>query len=254
MGNLRSLTRPGKGLWRKVLLTAGVAGVAVAAFFWGRLGALPQATAQGGPRVAGPVPVYAPGTGSDYSRRVVAYIHGNIPITREELGEYLREVQDILQKHDTTASFFVHASTGQVHARPFLNLQRTEDVNKLWVIAEEVHGLALNLGGTVSSQHGTGLARTPWVGRQYGRLYPVIREIKSIFDPGNLLNPGKIIGPDPGMPTWPLRQAASSALPRTPRPTSSPSPRSTACRRACATRTGASPWPPPAATGRRART
>src|SRR5439155_1160658 len=91
------------------------------------------------------------------------------------------------------------------------DLASPRDVERLWAIAEEIHALAIELGGTVSSQHGTGLARTPWVARQYGPLYPVFRELKAIFDPNHLFNPGKIIGPDPGMPAWPLRQAARPA-------------------------------------------
>jgi Fe-S oxidoreductase len=114
-------------------------------------------------------------------------------------------VQEVLQRHETTASFLVHAATGQVHTRPFLDLQKPEDASKLGALAEEVHRLALDLGGTVSSQHGTGLARTPWVARQYGRLYAVFRELKSIFDPHRIFNPGKIVGPEADMQPWPLR-------------------------------------------------
>jgi FAD/FMN-containing dehydrogenase/Fe-S oxidoreductase len=134
----------------------------------------------------------------------VAFVE-DVGVPPEQLGLYLHRVQDILQRQETTASFLVHAGTGQVHTRPFLDLQLPEHVAKLWALAEEIHGLALALGGTVSTQHGTGLARTPWVARQYGPLYPVFRELKAIFDPQNLFNPGKIIGPDPGMPAWPLR-------------------------------------------------
>jgi Fe-S oxidoreductase len=86
---------------------------------------------------------------------------------------------------------------------------------KLWPLAEAVHGIALALGGTVSSQHGTGTARTPWVERQAGPLFSVFRELKRIFDPKNILNPGKIVGPDPSRPAWPLR-VPSEMAPRTP--------------------------------------
>src|SRR5262249_41232092 len=127
----------------------------------------------------------------------VAFIE-DVAVPVEELSRYLLRVQDALQKPGTTASFLVHAAPGQVPTRPVPDLQRPEDVAKMWAIAEEVHALALELGGTVSSQHGTGLARTPWVERQYGPLYPVFRELKAIFDPQNLFNPGKIIGPAPG--------------------------------------------------------
>lgn len=130
----------------------------------------------------------------------------DVGVPVDELPTYLRRVQDIMQKYETTASFLVHACTGQVHTRPFLDLQKPADAAKLWAIADEVHSLALDLKGTVSTQHGTGLARTPWVPRQYGKLYSVMREIKAIFDPHSLFNPGKIIGPEPGLPSWPLRK------------------------------------------------
>jgi FAD/FMN-containing dehydrogenase/Fe-S oxidoreductase len=129
----------------------------------------------------------------------------DVGVPVEELPGYLRRVQEILQQHETTASFLVHAGTGQVHARPFVDLREPKEVARLWSIAEAVHGLAIELGGTVSAQHGTGLARTPWVARQYGALYPVLREIKAIFDPKQIFNPGKIVGPAPDMPVWPLR-------------------------------------------------
>ena len=93
--------------------------------------------------------------------------------------------------------------------RPFLDLRRREDGAKLWALADEIYDLVLELGGTISSRNGTGLARSPWVSRQYGRLYPVFRELKAIFDPRRLFNPGKIVGPVPGSLVWPLRKVAS---------------------------------------------
>jgi FAD/FMN-containing dehydrogenase/Fe-S oxidoreductase len=140
----------------------------------------------------------------------VAFVE-DVGVPPEELPTYLHRVQELLKRHDTTATFLIHAGTGQVHTRPFLDLQKAADASRLWAIAEEIHGLALELGGTVSAQHGTGLARTPWVARQYGPLYSVFRELKAIFDPHHLFNPGKIIGPDPGLPAWPLRRHAVAA-------------------------------------------
>src|SRR5262249_14693767 len=137
----------------------------------------------------------------------------DVGVPVEHLPVYLHRVQDVLQRHEVTASFLVHAATGQVHVRPFLDLQRREDTGKLWALADEVYDVVLGLGGTVSAQHGTGLARTPWVSRQYGRLYQVFRELKSIFDPRHLFNPGKIVGPSPGMPAWPLRKTLNPDSP-----------------------------------------
>jgi FAD/FMN-containing dehydrogenase/Fe-S oxidoreductase len=126
-----------------------------------------------------------------------------VPVT--ELPGFLHRVQDILQRHETTAAFLIHAGTGQVHTRPFLDLENPEHVSRLWAIADEIHSGALDVGGTVSTQHGSGLARTPWISRQYGRLHPVLRDIKSIFDPHGIFNPGKIISSEPDQLTWRLR-------------------------------------------------
>jgi FAD/FMN-containing dehydrogenase/Fe-S oxidoreductase len=117
----------------------------------------------------------------------------DVGVPVEALPEFLRRVQEILQQHQTTASFLIHAGTGQVHTRPFLDLRRPDDVGRLWDLAEEIHTLAIALGGTVSTQHGTGLARTPWVARQTGPLYSVMRQVKAIFDPRSVFNPGKIV-------------------------------------------------------------
>jgi len=135
----------------------------------------------------------------------------DVAVPVEELAGYLHRVQEILKRFEISASFLIHAGSGQVHTRPFLDLQRADDVQKLWPLAGEIHALALELGGTVSTQHGTGLARTPWVEKQYGRLYPVFRELKAIFDPQSIFNPGKIVGPAPGLPAWPLRNVESRA-------------------------------------------
>ncbi len=131
----------------------------------------------------------------------------DVGLMPEMVGTYLYRVQEILQRHETTASFMVHAVTGQVHTRPFLDLRKSLDRSRIWMLAGEIHALALELGGTVTSQHGTGLARTPWVERQAGPLYPIFCEIKAIFDPQGLFNPGKIISPGP-ISSWPLRQLA----------------------------------------------
>jgi FAD/FMN-containing dehydrogenase/Fe-S oxidoreductase len=129
----------------------------------------------------------------------------DVAVPPEHLLRYLHGVQEILKQHETTASFLVHAGAGQVHTRPFLDLNRPDEVGRLTAIAEAVHTLALELGGTVSTQHGTGLARTPWVARQYGPLYPVFRQLKAIFDPRGLFNPGKIVAGETPQAAWPLR-------------------------------------------------
>ncbi len=133
----------------------------------------------------------------------------DVGVPPELLPGYLHRVQEVLQRHETTASYLIHAATGQVHMRPFLSWRGPEDAARLWALADEVYDIVLDLGGTISAQHGTGLARTPWVGRQAGPLFSVFRDLKAIFDPRGIFNPGKIVGPSSTASAWPLRRLVS---------------------------------------------
>lgn len=136
----------------------------------------------------------------------------DIGVPTDLLADFLLEVQEILQRHTTTGVFSIDVRAGHVHLRPFLKLDEPNDSAKLWSIAEDVHKVAIILGGTTSVRHGTGLSRTPWIAQQHPRLLPIFRELKTIFDPRHLFNPGVIVGPDPSRPAWPLRR---SVAPRT---------------------------------------
>jgi FAD/FMN-containing dehydrogenase/Fe-S oxidoreductase len=132
----------------------------------------------------------------------------------DQIPDFVAAAKAIVKSQHFGASFLIHVATGQVHLRPILDPADPADVIRLWPLADELHGLAIDMGGTISAQHGTGLARTPWVERQYGPLLPAFRELKRLFDPRGILNPGKIVGPDPSRPAWPLRTfPASPAVP-----------------------------------------
>lgn len=133
----------------------------------------------------------------------------DVAVPLEHLSEAMLRIQDIFKEHETTGNFLIHAASGQIHARPLLDLNNPDHVSRLSLISDRVHSLVLSLGGSISSQHGTGLARTAWVARQYGPLYSFFRQIKSLFDPDGILNPGKIVDPPTDAATWPLRLLAS---------------------------------------------
>jgi FAD/FMN-containing dehydrogenase/Fe-S oxidoreductase len=121
----------------------------------------------------------------------------DIAVPPEELASFLPQLQSILRNHDVTASFFAHAGHGQIHLRPFLNLASDLDVRKMQDLATDIYQAVIARGGTISGEHGAGLSRTWFVKEQYGPLYDVFREVKRIFDPGNLLNPGKVVADAP---------------------------------------------------------
>src|SRR4029078_6310450 len=134
----------------------------------------------------------------------------DIGVPPGELGNFLVRLQNVLKAHEVTASFFAHAGHGQLHVRPFLNLNDSADVRKMQLLAEELYDEVFKVGGTMSGEHGSGLSRTWFLRKQFGPLYDVFREVKRIFDPNNLLNPGKVIADVPQPLTKDFRGAPAA--------------------------------------------
>ena len=116
----------------------------------------------------------------------------------ERLGEFVREVERILAEHNTDAGIYAHASGGCLHIRPILNLQSGDGVRKLRSISAQVFELVMSLGGSMSSEHGDGIARGEWIGKTYGvEISNAMRMLKQAADPYNLLNPRKMLDAPP---------------------------------------------------------
>jgi FAD/FMN-containing dehydrogenase/Fe-S oxidoreductase len=137
----------------------------------------------------------------------------DIAVPLAALPVFLRHLQDTLKRLHVTASVFGHAAQGQLHIRPFLNLTNPDDVRTLESLAGELYDKVFLLRGTISGEHGDGLSRTPFLARQYGPLVNVFRELKRIFDPQDLLNPGKIVPITPTRMMQNLRPAEIRLLP-----------------------------------------
>ena len=115
-------------------------------------------------------------------------------VAPEKLPEYIRRFDDIVHANGTDAAYYAHASVGCLHVRPKLNLKDGADVERMAKIADEVSSLALEFGGTISGEHGDGLAHSCWNEKMFGsQIYQAFRELKHAFDPKNILNPGKIV-------------------------------------------------------------
>ncbi|MDY0166794.1 MAG: FAD-linked oxidase C-terminal domain-containing protein [Thermoguttaceae bacterium] len=136
----------------------------------------------------------------------------DIAVPPETLPEFLVHVQNVLKRQQVTASIFGHAVQGQLHVQPFFDVFNPSDVDRMRRLAEELYEEVFQVGGTISGEHGIGLARTAFLRRQAGSLYEVFREIKRVFDPKNLLNPGKVVGDDPDLLTRHVRRSIEPAL------------------------------------------
>ncbi|MFT3879818.1 MAG: FAD-linked oxidase C-terminal domain-containing protein [Gemmatales bacterium] len=143
-------------------------------------------------------------------RSPVAFVE-DIAVPVAALAGFLSQVQALLPKHDTSASILCHAGAGIVHLRPLFDLHRPDEVRKLQAFAEDVYSEVFRVGGTISAQHGVGLARTPWMAQQNGPLMEVFRQIKTLFDPVSIYNPGKLLG-GAGSPLQYLRATSSTGI------------------------------------------
>lgn len=129
----------------------------------------------------------------------------DMTVAPEVLGEFLVRMQNVLKKNQITASLFCHAGHGQIHVQPFLDLTNPDDVARMKRLADDLYQEVFSLHGGIGGEHACGLSRTSYLQQQAGPLYEVYREVKRIFDPQNIFNPGKIIGDDPDLLTRDLR-------------------------------------------------
>src|SRR5438876_1372719 len=114
----------------------------------------------------------------------------------ENLAEYTDSLTQVFRKHGTEGTWYAHASVGTLHVRPILDM-RKDGAKKMRAIAEEACALVKKYkGAAYSGEHGDGLVRSEWIAPVIGeRLVRALEEIKNLFDPKGLLNPGKIVRP-----------------------------------------------------------
>jgi Fe-S oxidoreductase len=126
-------------------------------------------------------------------RKPVTFVE-DCAVAPARLPEFVHRFREALQRHGTDGAFYGHASVGCLHIRPLLNLKDSADVARMRRIAEDITDLVLEFGGSLSGEHGDGLARSEWNEKMFGPvLYEAFRQIKHAFDPDNLLNPGKVV-------------------------------------------------------------
>ncbi len=112
----------------------------------------------------------------------------------ENMGEFVRQFDEIVRNHDTEAAYYGHASVGCLHIRPVVSLKDQAGVDKMYAIADEISDLVKDFGGSLSGEHGDGIVRGVWNEKMFGpEIYGLFRELKSTFDPDGIMNPGKII-------------------------------------------------------------
>src|SRR5437870_2562374 len=133
-------------------------------------------------------------TGCVGPAKPVAFIE-DAAVRPAQLPDYVRGLQSIMKSLGLEASYYGHAASGLLHVRPVLDLHSTDDLRKFRLVADQTSALVRQFKGSLSAEHGVGIARTEYMRDQLGdALLNVMREIKRTFDPKNIFNPGKIFG------------------------------------------------------------
>ncbi len=112
-----------------------------------------------------------------------------VPVKRLPL--LLKILDMVCKKYGLRVIVYGHAGNGNLHMRPIL---KQKDLDIIKTIATEFFTAVISIGGSITGEHGDGLARSEFVKLQYDtKTYSIFKEIKKQFDPENILNPGKII-------------------------------------------------------------
>ena len=117
----------------------------------------------------------------------------DVGVPRSRIPEMLDRIAEIAARHELPVGVFGHAGDGNLHPTYVLDRDDPDAEHKIDAARDEIYRAALELGGTVTGEHGTGLAKKRWLELQRGaRAVEVMRSIKRALDPDNLLNPGKV--------------------------------------------------------------
>ena len=131
-------------------------------------------------------------------KKPIAFVEDTC-VEPRHLPEFVPRFREIFAKHDTVGAYYGHCSVGCLHIRPVINLKTPRGLEQVRAIAREIFDLVFEFGGTMSSEHGDGRARSPYLERMYGpRLVQAFRELKGAFDPEGRMNPGNIVA-SPGI-------------------------------------------------------
>ena len=123
-------------------------------------------------------------------------------ISPELLPDYIDDFNEILKKYNKKCVYYAHIATGELHLRPILNLKDAKDVKLFHTLAKETAILVKKYGGSLSGEHGDGRLRGEFIPIMVGEhIYKLFKQIKEVWDPNNIFNPGKIVD-TPSMNTF----------------------------------------------------
>ncbi|MEW6662182.1 MAG: FAD-binding oxidoreductase [Bacillota bacterium] len=115
-------------------------------------------------------------------------------VPRSQLPEMVRRLKTIAAKHNVIMAIFGHAGDGNLHANILTDKKDLEEMERVGKAIGELFQAALDLGGTLSGEHGIGLMKAPYLVMEAGEVgIQVMRSIKKALDPNHIMNPNKML-------------------------------------------------------------
>lgn len=120
-------------------------------------------------------------------------INEDITVPRSTLPELLQKIDGVSKKYNVKIPCFGHTGDGNVHTNVMVDKSDPEQVKIGYAAIEEIFQITVDLGGTLSGEHGIGLSKAPYMKMAFtDEELDLFRHIKQAFDPNNILNPGKM--------------------------------------------------------------
>jgi glycolate oxidase len=117
----------------------------------------------------------------------------DISVPRDSFPEMVRRIQNVARQHKLVISVYGHAGDGNLHPSILCNLGDPEESGRVESAIEGIFTAAIELGGTLSGEHGIGLTKRPYLSKALGAAeIETMKEVKQALDPKGILNPGKI--------------------------------------------------------------
>ncbi len=120
-------------------------------------------------------------------------LNEDIVVPRANIADLMLGVAEISKKHNVIIASFGHAGDGNIHVNTMYDNKDAAEMARALLAVEDVFELTLKLNGTLSGEHGIGITKSPYLSMELApEVVELMKNIKKVFDPNNILNPGKI--------------------------------------------------------------
>ena len=116
----------------------------------------------------------------------------DISVPLSQVAETLRKIRALADKYGIKVVNYGHIGDGNVHTAPVINPENPQEVEKVLKLVDEIHLLAIEIGGSTTGEHGVGAVRRQYAEREHGLAVKYMKEVKKAFDSTGIMNPGKL--------------------------------------------------------------